>query len=110
MLRLFVDAQLPPALARWLSAQGHEAKHVFDLGLIDAADTAIWRHALEASAAILTKDEDFALRAQLQRGGPPIVWIRYGNVRKADLLRRFGAVWPEVVAALARGESLIELT
>lgn len=94
MLRLLVDAQLPPALARWSSAQGHQADHVFDLALTDAADTAIWRRALETSAVIVTKDEDFALRAQLHRGGPPIVWIRYGNVRKADLLRRLGAVWP----------------
>jgi predicted nuclease of predicted toxin-antitoxin system len=32
-MRFLVDAQLPPALARWLAAQGHEAAHVGDLGL-----------------------------------------------------------------------------
>jgi len=26
-MRFLVDAQLPPALARWLAAQGHEAEH-----------------------------------------------------------------------------------
>ena len=29
-MRLLVDAQPPPALARWLTAQGHDAQHVFD--------------------------------------------------------------------------------
>jgi len=41
-VRLLVDAQLPPALARWLTAQGHEAQHVFDVELTNAPDGAIW--------------------------------------------------------------------
>ncbi|HSM28057.1 MAG TPA: DUF5615 family PIN-like protein [Thioalkalivibrio sp.] len=32
-MRFLVDAQLPPALARWLSAQGCPADHVADLGM-----------------------------------------------------------------------------
>lgn len=32
-MRFLVDAQLPPALARWLAAQGHEAEHVGDIGM-----------------------------------------------------------------------------
>jgi predicted nuclease of predicted toxin-antitoxin system len=73
-VRLLVDAQLPPALARWLTAQGHDAQHVFDVGLIDAADAAVWQRALDTSATILTKDEDFAIRSQLRGSGPPVVW------------------------------------
>jgi predicted nuclease of predicted toxin-antitoxin system len=30
-MRFLVDAQLPPALANWLAAQGHDAAHVADL-------------------------------------------------------------------------------
>ncbi len=29
-MRFLVDAQLPPALARWLAANGHAAEHVAD--------------------------------------------------------------------------------
>ena len=32
MTRFLVDAQLPPALARWLTAHGHPSQHVFDFG------------------------------------------------------------------------------
>jgi predicted nuclease of predicted toxin-antitoxin system len=106
-VRFLVDAQLPPALARWLAAAGHQAEHVADVGLAHASDPIVWQHAAETQAVIVTKDEDFALRAQLRPSGPPVAWIRYGNVRRAELLRRFSTVWPSVADALARGEGLI---
>jgi hypothetical protein len=42
-MRFLVDAQLPPALARWLSGKGHEAEHVADRQMEAASDTAISR-------------------------------------------------------------------
>ncbi|MGM0984784.1 MAG: DUF5615 family PIN-like protein [Pseudomonadota bacterium] len=47
-MRFLVDAQLPPALARWLTEQGHHAEHVADLKMEAASDAAIWRWALNA--------------------------------------------------------------
>jgi predicted nuclease of predicted toxin-antitoxin system len=32
-LNFLVDAQLPLALARWISDRGHHATHVFEIGL-----------------------------------------------------------------------------
>ena len=109
-MRFLVDAQLPPALARWLAAQGHEAAHVGDLGMQAASDAAIWDHALASSSAIMTKDEDFAQRKVLADHGPVVVWIRLPNTRRRDLLAWFATVLPDVLAALARGETLIEVT
>jgi predicted nuclease of predicted toxin-antitoxin system len=45
-MRFLVDAQLPPALARILSAKGFEAEHVYDVQLGTAQDSAIWDYAL----------------------------------------------------------------
>ncbi len=109
-MRFLVDAQLPPALARWLAAQGHEAAHVGDLGMQAASDAAIWDHALASSSAIVTKDEDFAQRKVLADHGPVVVWIRLPNTRRRDLLAWFETVLPEMLAAMARGETLIEVT
>ncbi len=108
-MRLVVDAQLPPALVQWLVARGHDAVHVFDLDYARAPDSVIWEHARETGAVIITKDEDFALRAQLRPSGPPVIWIRFGNVRRQELLRRMDALWQQVIEALASGEGLIEL-
>lgn len=110
MSRFLVDAQLPPALARWLAAQGHEASHVGDVGLQAASDAAIWDYAVGYNAAIITKDEDFARRKVLGATGPCVIWIRLPNARRRDLLVWFEAALPSIAAALDRAETLIEVT
>jgi predicted nuclease of predicted toxin-antitoxin system len=107
-LRFLVDAQLPPALARRIQASGHIAEHVADCGLATAPDEQIRRHATSTNAVIVTKDEDFAVRHVLQ-GGPAVVWIRIGNTRRAELLRRIETEWTAIVDALERGETLVEI-
>lgn len=42
-MRFLVDAQLPPALARWIEAPGVEAEHVEDRGMLQASDAELWR-------------------------------------------------------------------
>lgn len=108
-MRFLVDAQLPSALARWLASQGHEAEHVADRQLEAASDSAIWDFALQVSAVIITKDEDFARRKILTVGGPAVVWVRLPNTRRRDLLTWFDAILPSVLSALERGETFIEV-
>jgi predicted nuclease of predicted toxin-antitoxin system len=109
-MHFLVDAQLPPALARWLAAKGHTAEHVADRGMQAASNAAIWDYALLAGVTIVTKDEDFAQRKVLADNGPVVLWIRLPNTRRRDLLAWFEAVLPDVLAALERGETLIEVT
>lgn len=108
-MRFLVDAQLPAALARWLAARGHEAEHVGDRNMDAAPDTAIWDYALGADATIITKDEDFAQRRMLAATAPRIVWIRLPNTRRRDLLAWFETTLPQIVSALERGETLVEM-
>jgi len=109
-MRFLIDAQLPPVLARWLAANGHEAEHVADRGMQAASDAAIWDYALASFSAIITKDEDFAQRKVLADNGPAVVWIRLPNTRSRYLLAWFEMALPDVLAALGRGETLIEVT
>jgi predicted nuclease of predicted toxin-antitoxin system len=109
-MHFLIDAQLPPAMARWLASFGFEAVHVADLGMQAATDEAIWTLALRESAAIITKDEDFAQRAVLDLAGPPIIWIRLPNSRTYRLLGWFEGSLPDILEALQRGERLIEVT
>lgn len=109
-MRFIVDAQLPPALARFLTANRHEAEHVADRGLESASDRTIWDFALQENAAIVTKDEDFAQRKALAAASPKVIWIRLPNTRRRHLLAWFAGVLPDILLALERGETLIELT
>ena len=107
-MRFLVDAQLPPALARRIASLGHRAEHIFDLGLTQAEDDQVRATAAELEAVIVTKDEDFAVHRILHYG-PSVVWVRTGNTRRVELLRRFDAELPTLIEALERGETLIEL-
>jgi predicted nuclease of predicted toxin-antitoxin system len=108
-VRFLVDAQLPPALARWLAERGYTAEHVFDLGMAGAGDRDIWAYAGQVGAVIVTKDEEFAERRARTGGGPSIVWIRVGNTSRRELLTWFRFRLAVIVEALERGEPLIEI-
>jgi predicted nuclease of predicted toxin-antitoxin system len=126
-VNFLIDAQLPPALARWIASQGHQAIHVFDTGLHAAGDTQIWEFARNAtlmimteagpvrwiahgeSAVIITKDEDFVDRWILSDNPVPLIWIRKGNCSNQALLRWLEPLWSNAVKRLDQGEKLIEL-
>ena len=77
---IWVDAQLSPALAKWIETTfGVQARALRDVGLRDATDREIFRAARAASVIVLTKDSDFVtLHSQL--GAPPqIIWLTCGN-------------------------------
>lgn len=108
-MRFLVDAQLPPALARYLASVAHQAEHVYDIGMGEATDSAIWNYAIQNNAAIITKDEDFVIRASVNEIGPPVVWVRVGNVGKQALLHWIEPMLPLIVREIEAGEKLVEL-
>ena len=108
-MKFLVDAQLPPALAQTLRELGHDAVALRDIGLRDAEDGAIWQYALEQSAVIVTKDEDFPARSLHTESAPGIVWLRIGNCSNRALLAWFGPLWPEIDRRLGAGDRVVEV-
>jgi predicted nuclease of predicted toxin-antitoxin system len=108
-VKFLVDAQLPPALAYWLIEAGCEAQAVREIGLREAEDGVIWRHAQAHGLVIVTKDEDFALRVQATESGPGVVWLRVGNTSNAALRAWFVPRVPQIVTLLAGSTRLVEI-
>ncbi len=108
-MKFLVDAQLPPALARWLREAGHEAEHVEDVGLREANDGAIWAHALQSGAILVTKDEDFAARSVQSATAPVIVWLRVGNTTNRVLRAWIEPRLPGIAQLLAQNSRLVEV-
>jgi predicted nuclease of predicted toxin-antitoxin system len=108
-VNFLIDAQLPPALAQWITRQGHSATHVFDIGLQTATDPVIWQRAWSEGTVIVSKDEDFVdhwlLSDQLVR----LVWIRKGNCSNRVLIAWIEPLWPDTLSRLEQGERVIEL-
>jgi len=110
-MRVWVDAQLPPSLARW-STQNHQvlAEHIADLTLLRADDALIFLAAQTAGIQIvISKDEDFV--NLLERHGPPqqIAWVTGGHVRNAELRSIVSRAWPRIAQLLRSGEPLVEI-
>ena len=108
-MKFLVDAQLPPALAQWLRDAGHEAQAVREVGLREAEDSAIWQHAQAEGRVIVTKDEDFAQRAQSLAAGPVIVWLRIGNTSNAALREWLIPQLPQLVELIGQGHRVVEV-
>jgi predicted nuclease of predicted toxin-antitoxin system len=108
-MRFLVDAQLPPALARFLASLGEESVHVLDIGLLEASDSTIWSYAVENQWVIITKDDDFQFRASVSPQPPMIVWVRVGNCSKQRLLDLFKQYWTTVKEELEAGALLVEI-
>ena len=108
-MKFLVDAPLPPALAVWLRAQGHEAVPVREVGLREADDSVIWSRALQMNAVIITKDEDFAARSQRAAGGPVIVWLRIGNASNRALQAWLEPRLAGIIQLVEQGSRLVEV-
>ena len=79
-MRLLVDANLSPVVAARLRDAGHEAIHVYDLGLLRASDESIFEYALEHDYVVVSADTDFAaILARLDRAKPSFVLLRHVN-------------------------------
>ena len=108
-MRFIVDAQLPPAVARWLGDQGLAAKSVRELGLRDSDDGSIWNFALTDDWIVITKDEDFVVRCITNPVAPAVVWLRIGNCTNRVLFGWLHPLLPDIINRLNEGAKLIEV-
>jgi predicted nuclease of predicted toxin-antitoxin system len=100
-VRFLIDMPLSPALASWLSDQGHDAVHAADLGLSRATDGEIMERARHEARTIITADLDYPrLLAVARASEPNLILFRNGNWSEADVRIRLG----EVLAALSEAD------
>ncbi|EDZ93355.1 conserved hypothetical protein [Limnospira maxima CS-328] len=110
-MKIWVDAQLPPTLANWLTETfGLEASALRDLGLRDAQDIEILAAARAENVVIITKDSDF-IDLVCRLGTPPqILWLTCGNVTNRNLRQLLIATLPNALEQLQQGEMIVEIT
>lgn len=109
-MTLWLDNQLPPAIASWMRAVlDVECLPVRDYNLQRASDIEIFMAARATGAVVVTKDADFAALVG-QHGPPPqIVLVTCGNTSNARLREVVEAGWATVRNMLDSGEPLVEL-
>ena len=110
-MKFWIDAQLSPALAPWLTETfAVQAFSIQRLGLRGASDKKIFSAAREENAVVITKDQDFI--QLLNRLGPPpqVVWVTCGNTSNAQMRNILIQTFQRTVSLLQSGESLVEIT
>jgi predicted nuclease of predicted toxin-antitoxin system len=108
-MKFLIDNQLPQALCGLLRARGHEAAHLFDLGMSRASDLEVCQFAARDGCTIVTKDEDFSILAAIGKCTVPVIWVRFGNCRIPSLLDFFTRSFDAIEERLRSGEGVIQL-
>jgi predicted nuclease of predicted toxin-antitoxin system len=85
-VKLLLDANLSPEVARLLNEAGHDAIHVQDIGLLSAPDPEILQAAADDGRILITADSDFGALLALRSLASPSVLL----LRSADHLRSAG--------------------
>lgn len=109
-MKFWVDAQLPPMLADWLSAEyGVEAHSLRDLGLRDSPDIEIFEAAHRAQVVVISKDSDFVDLVSRHGAPPQLRWVTCGNVTNQRLHAVFGKTFADALASLESGQAIVEV-
>ena len=88
----------------------HFAVALRDIGLRDGTDRQIFLAAKEQSTIVMTKDADFVRLLEVFGPPPQIIWITCGNTSNEHLRQLLRTALPRILALLAEGESLVELS
>lgn len=109
-MKYWIDAQLPPTLAAWLSDQFRvDAVALRDIGLRDAQDDEIFKAAKSENAVVVTKDSDF-IDLALRLGTPPqVLWITCGNASNQHVRKLLSATFQNAHQLLISGEPIVEI-
>jgi predicted nuclease of predicted toxin-antitoxin system len=107
---LWIDNQLPSALAAWMRATlSIECPPIRDLNLQRATDPEIFAPARRAKVVFMTKDADFVELLEKNAPPPRVLLVTCGNTSNSRLRGLVQVAWPAILTMLERGEALVEV-
>jgi len=86
-MKLLLDENLSRRLVPFLQNEFPGSSQVALIGLEQADDGTIWRHAKENGYIIVTRDADFEELSAVHGAPPQVIWIRIPNQAKAAVLK-----------------------
>ncbi len=104
MIRILIDENLPATVSGKLDCV---CVHATDLGP-QPTDKELWDYARREHWTLLSKDADFFEQLVLNGAPPKVIWLRTGNLRRAELEALLTRRWPQITLLLATAD-LIEV-
>lgn len=107
-MKFLLNMNVPPSLGKKLAEQGHEYRHVRDIGMAAADDRRITQEAQTQHEIIVTHDLDYgALLAFSGAASPSVIIFRLRNVHPQHLFSRMMRVWSEIAEPLSEGALVV---
>jgi len=99
---------VPRELGRRLKAEGHEYRHVGDIGMAQADDLTIMEKARGSQEVIVTHDLDYGhLLAFSNTPVPSVIIFRLRNTHPDNLFTRIMGAWSEIEMPLHDGAIVV---
>jgi predicted nuclease of predicted toxin-antitoxin system len=107
-MKFLLNMNVPPALGAMLASEGHECRHVADLGMSQASDVAVLAEAKGQEECVITHDLDYGqLLAFSGDSAPSVLIFRLRRVDTSLMHERIRRAWHEIHVALASGAVVI---
>jgi predicted nuclease of predicted toxin-antitoxin system len=106
-VRFLVDANLSPRVAEWLRNHGHDAVHIFELGLNEADDHRIFAEAASRRQILLTVDLDFGEILARSSGRGSVLILRLRGTATAAASSRLEVALAQAAVALEDGAVVV---
>jgi len=103
-----LNLNVPRELGKRLGAEGHEWRHVGDIGMAQASDVELVEEARRNREVIVTHDLDYGhLLAFSGQPTPSVTILRLRNVHPDNLFDRISRAWPEIEGPLSEGAIVV---
>ena len=76
---------LSPRLVEYLADLYADSAHVWQVGLDQASDLAVWNAARSRGFIIVSQDADFSDLSAMFGAPPKVIWIRRGNCSTREI-------------------------
>jgi len=103
-MKFLLNMNVPRKLGRRLTSEGHECRHVGDIGMAQVGDLVILKEARENKEIIITHDLDYGdLLAFSGETKPSVIIFRVRNTHADNLFKQIVEAWGEIERPLIEG-------
>jgi len=107
-MRFLINMNIPRDLVTLLKAYNHLSRHVGDIGMARAEDSAIVEEAKKNKEIIITHDLDYGhLLAFSGKSAPSVIILRIRNMRVEYILERILEALSKIEKALIEGAVVV---
>ena len=107
-MNFLLNMNTPRELGRRLASEGHEYRHLSDIGMARSSDSDVVEEARRSGEVIITHDLDYGrLLAFSGEATPSVIVFRLRNTNTGNLFAQLINIWQEIEWPLHEGAIVV---